>query len=356
MLNRFSHTPPGQRRVLVTGSRGKSSLVRLIHAACRASEIRAYGRITGVLPRQLGPKGESLILRRAGSHVAEMPWWLKRLPKEADAIILENSAISPELQHLAAKWLKPGLVVLSNVLPDHQQAWGDGKGDAARTLVRGVPPQSRVVLPVGEMADLVLLELLQKRGCRIIPAEPAAGSEPCGHQAVNQGLALAACKQMGLDPAICREAMAGIAPDLADFRVLRIGKASLALGFSANDPASTWALFDSLGWDMPETTLLYNHRVDRLDRLRAFGGLLRHPWQEVLIIGQRPWPLPKKSRFVKLRGPKELSNMLSPGGRYFGCGNLAGPPLGFLLERRMDPGGGLTQTGGAQHWQSRIPA
>ncbi|MCG8565277.1 MAG: hypothetical protein MI747_09370, partial [Desulfobacterales bacterium] len=96
-------------KILVTGSRGKSSVVRLIHAALVACGVKAHGRITGVVPRQLGPEGSRIIVRTAGAHVGEMKWWLKQLPRDTEAVVLENSAIAPDLQPLAGRWLKPDL-------------------------------------------------------------------------------------------------------------------------------------------------------------------------------------------------------------------------------------------------------
>jgi len=113
-----------QRRVLVTGSRGKSSIVRLLHAGMHAAGLRAYARITGVIPRELGPDGIRVISRSAGAHVEEMRWWLRQLPSSAQGIILENSAITADFQALAGCWLRPDVTVLANTLADHQELWG----------------------------------------------------------------------------------------------------------------------------------------------------------------------------------------------------------------------------------------
>ena len=118
-------------RVLVTGSRGKSSVVRLLHAGLNATGIPTWSRITGTDPRQLEPDGERSIERAAGAHVEEMRWWLGKLPADTQAVVLENSAIAPELQHLAGAWLQPQITVLTNTLPDHQEAWGATATDAA---------------------------------------------------------------------------------------------------------------------------------------------------------------------------------------------------------------------------------
>ncbi|MFA7621915.1 MAG: hypothetical protein WCY56_08760, partial [Aminobacteriaceae bacterium] len=57
-------------RVLVTGSRGKSSVVRLLSAALASFGLEVRGRITGVVPRELrpgvapeAPLKETLLLR-----------------------------------------------------------------------------------------------------------------------------------------------------------------------------------------------------------------------------------------------------------------------------------------------------
>ena len=65
----------------------------------------------------------------------------------AQAIVMENSAISPDLQELAGKWLKPDVTVLSNTLPDHQEAWGPSSTSAAEVLTRGIPKGGKVILP-----------------------------------------------------------------------------------------------------------------------------------------------------------------------------------------------------------------
>jgi len=109
--------PNCKTRVLVTGSRGKSSVVCLLHCAFQAMEKQAYARITGIVPRELGPSGSRTILRSAPAHVEEMRWWLGQLPTATDAIIMENSAITPELQDLAGHWLQPNISVLTNTQP-----------------------------------------------------------------------------------------------------------------------------------------------------------------------------------------------------------------------------------------------
>ena len=48
-------------RVLVTGSRGKSSLVRLLHAGLASLGVRSWGRVTGVLPKPDHPVSQGML-------------------------------------------------------------------------------------------------------------------------------------------------------------------------------------------------------------------------------------------------------------------------------------------------------
>lgn len=319
-----------QHRVLVTGSRGKSSIVRMLHAAMSEAGLQAWARITGVVPRELGPGAVRTIARSSGAHVEEMRWWLRRLPRSAQAVILENSAISPDLQGLAGLWLRPDVTVFSNAVPDHQEAWGPSRESAAKVLVAGIPRGGKVILPTDLQHDSYLVDLLDKRQCKPVFAAMGSGIEE-GYKAVNLGLALAVIECLGLDFNCARESMLALPQDRFDFRVLRRGGADIAMAFSANDVHSTRMLFDSLHWSEQETRLVYNHRSDRPARFASFSDWLKHSrWKEVLVIGDRPRSRPASSRYLKVRKPKELLELFRPGERVFGCGNIAGLPLALF--------------------------
>lgn len=314
-------------RVLVTGSRGKTSVVRLLHAALQAAGVEVRARTSGVEPRELGPNSGRAILRSSGAHVEEMRWWLKRLPRSTGAVVLENSAVTPELQALAGEWLQPNLTIFTNAVPDHQEAWGRHPGAAAEALAPGVPENGPVVLPESLMEDKRLTGLLRRRGCRILFAPPfeGAGSKV---KAVNLGLALEAARFLRFDSQEGLAAMTALPEDRYGFRLARHGDAEIALAFSANDLSSTQTLFESLGWDRADTRLVYNHRMDRPGRLRAFAGWMDPAeWREALIVGDRPPLGLSKVPYTKAGAGRRLADLLQAGERYFGCGNIAGLPL-----------------------------
>ena len=314
-------------RVLVTGSRGKSNIVRLLHTAFGDAGLTAYARITGVVPRELGPGGSRTIARPAGAHVGEMHWWLRQLPATTQAVVMENSAISPDLQHLAGCWLKPDVTVLSNTLPDHQEAWGPSSASAAKVLTQGIPRGGKVILPDSLEGDEYLQVLLRQRRCEVLFATPASGTAPT-YRAVNLGLALATAEHLGLAAESAMRAMLAMPGDDYDFQVLEHAGSELAMAFSVNDITSTRALFESLQWTEQETRLVYNHRADRPARLQSFMGWLNRPaWREVLIIGDRPLRRTGKASYRKIRDRAGLLDLLQPGERIFGCGNIAGLPM-----------------------------
>lgn len=329
-------------KILVTGSRGKSSLVRLIHCALSASGIRAYGRITGVVPRQLGPDGVREIVRHSGAHVGEMKWWIDRVRGKAQAVVLENSAVAPDLQGLAGFWLNPGFVVLTNTLADHQEIWGPLPDHAARVLVRGIVPNTRVILPDILLEQEAVMSCLARQKCHPIPVAmtlKSAGSDGQSpewgdYREENRALALALVRELGLDPAACRRAMETMAPDPYDFCVRPFGSGVMAMAFSANDIESSRRLFRSLGWPVSGTRLLFNHRQDRPGRIESFfRWMAENRWQQVDIIGDRPRKMNRVSRsltgirYSRVKTMDGLAGFVRPGDRIFGCGNMAGLPL-----------------------------
>ena len=317
-------------KVLVTGSRGKSSIVRLLQTAFIHAGLESHARITGVVPRHISATGSQVISRSSGAHIEEIRWWLKQLPVSAQAVVLENSAIMPEFQHLAGQWLKPDITILSNTVPDHQEAWGPGQRDAADVLMAGVPQGGRLVLPLSYKTDQHLVKLIRQRYCEAIFAEPASDVGQT-FRAVNLGLALETISQLGLATGDAVKAMSEMPKDRYDFDVIHYGGAQLAMAFSANDIRSTRSLFTSLQWAESDTRLIYNHRRDRPARLKSFIDWLKLPnWREVIIIGHRPPGRQGSTYYRRVKTTADLLTLLTPGERFFGCGNISGLPVSLI--------------------------
>lgn len=317
-------------RLCVTGSRGKSGVVRLLHAAICACGLDCRSRITGVVPRELTPCGEIPILRHAGAHVREMEWWLSRVPSNVQAVVMENSAVSPDLQPLCPDILKPTFTILTNVRKDHSSAWGSDENSVIKALACGLPPGGAVILPEEISTAPALLYEAQKRAITLIPvAEDKNLPHPLS---INIPLALKACSRHFLNREVCLHAMTALSPDIADSAVINVGAGTLAFAFSVNDMQSTEEYFASLGWNRKETVLLYNHRRDRMDRLASFSPWFALEWRAKYVIGDSPFYGGMSNFYIKLEDINELAHFIDKNGRVFGCGNAVyGLPLRLKL-------------------------
>jgi hypothetical protein len=265
-----------------------------------------------------------------------MKWWLSQVPSGADALVVENSAIAPEFQAAAARWVRPTLVVWTTLRPDHREAWGPGQEGAMQALFPGIPPGVPVVCGAG-LAREPLLRLFSanRNETHFAPSFDGEAEES------NLALAVLAGSLCGLDPARIRPAMASLAPDLADFRILKDGGDELAAAFSANDLESTRRLFAETGWDFAGTTILYHHRPDRLARLRDFLPWIRgNPWKDAVFTRQyRSFMPPGLGISWSAIDPLSFAAWRKGRGRVFACGNVAGWPLEFLrLESQKEAG------------------
>jgi hypothetical protein len=121
--------------------------------------------------------------------------------------------------------------------------------------------------------------------------------------------------------------------DSYDFHIASHGDAEIAMAFSVNDITSTRAIFQSLGWTRPDTSIIYNHRRDRPERLKSFLNWLKQSdWRQVLIIGDRPRMRLDFARYMKFKNTQSLLQLFQPGDRIFGCGNIAGLPMSLTAR------------------------
>ena len=269
-------------RIAVTGSRGKSSVVRLLHSAFAACGLKCRSRITGVIPRELYAGDEYPILRATGANVAELKWWLCQLPTDTEVIISENSAISPELQSVCPDIMAPTITVITNTNPDHTAQWGNDEESVLSSLSGALPNGGTIILP-DTLANRWDMRLLARK------------------------------KKLNLAPV----------------KEMREFKSHLSI----NDIKSTKDYFHTLKWLPADTTLIYNHRHDRWDRLKAFDDWIsQNGWKRIHIIGDIPFLPHLFKYYTKIKSLESMANLITSAGRCFGCGNTVyGLPLAFKL-------------------------
>ncbi len=222
-------------RIHVGGTRGKSSVVRLVAAAMRKNGYRVIAKVTGEHPTLILPDGSAeQILRRGPARVQEQVRFLRRAVRlDCDAAVVECMSLNPRLQLLESRVLRPTVSVLTNILDDHREEFGSMPGEQAEALCAFFPFNARLVSGEVRFAELVATRA-GERGTRVIPPDIALSgmlkvSSPAAH-AENLLLALAVCDELGIERDKALQAMIGEAESAAS-PVFRVKGAGIHLTF-----------------------------------------------------------------------------------------------------------------------------
>ena len=328
-------------RIHVNGTRGKSTVTRLVAAALRAHGVPTLAKATGTEPRVILPDGSERPLRRRGRpNVREQLAFLRLARRlRVRAVVAECMAIRPDLQAATEdEMLRATVGVVTNVRTDHTEVMGRDLPAIAAALSSTVPRRGVLVLGEPAFADLFAARA-RGRGTRVVVADlPHAGAtswlDAC------TATALAVTRLLGVPDDVARAAMREAAPDPGAFRALTadLGGRTVPLldARAANDPESLLALAQSA----PELSgarplvAVYNHRSDRPDRLVRFvpalAALVEGPF---LVTGDAPaWTLSRAVRsanrgrdvpFVPVERLRGALERRSPGAVLL-CGNTRG--------------------------------
>jgi poly-gamma-glutamate synthase PgsB/CapB len=129
-------------RIHINGTRGKSSVVRLIAQALREAGVPAMAKMTGTTPTLIYPDGHEEVIRRRGpSRIQEQMTFIKQASQlGVQAVIVECMAIEPQLQLLSeVGMIQSTIGVITNVRHDHLELMGRSLDDIAESLSLTIP-------------------------------------------------------------------------------------------------------------------------------------------------------------------------------------------------------------------------
>ncbi len=343
--------------IVVTGTRGKSSVVRLIAAGLLEGGVRTVFKTTGSAAVVGDPDGhEHPVVRRSIPTPLEQRGILRRAARwRASALVVEAMSIRPEsLFAELRRILVPSIVVITNVRADHVA----DLPEPVEAFARAIPPSARVFFPASERAGLgaalALRDLCAEPVKSLTPDDVAAREFSYLEWPDNVALALAVCEHAGVPRARALEGMRASRPDvgaLAAWQLRQAERTWIAVnGFAANDPESTLAaLRRSLAaWGAPGQPVigLLNLRRDRGDRTSQWFSALaenRALFDRLVLIGDVPRAATGTLRraygdVFSIIGTRRAETMMSElarleprGGLLFGFGNIGG--LGIHLVR-----------------------
>lgn len=294
-------------RVHVNGTRGKSSVVRLIAAGLRASGKRVCAKTTGSLARMILPDGHEVpIYRPAGPNIIEQ----KRIVAaanayDAEALVIECMALQPLLQSLCElELVRSTIGVITNARPDHLDVMGPDAAGVARALAGTTPRRGKLFTCESEHLD-VLREAAEDRKSALAKVdklsdmlgedkarEALAGFSHTEH-ADNVAIALAVCRDLGVDDETALAGMHAAAPDpgaMTERTVSFFGREiTFVNGFAANDEVSTEQIWKNVRERHPDKSAIavFNCRADRPERSVALGRAFVEwpPADKVVLMG-----------------------------------------------------------------------
>jgi len=289
-------------RVHVNGSRGKSSVTRLIAAGLRAGGYRVFAKTTGSAARIILPdQAELPIRRRGGPNIREQIGIFRQaVAAKADALVLECMAVRPDLQWATEhRIVKATHGVITNIRPDHLEAMGPRLSDVAESLSSTIPRDADFFTAEERFGDLLRARSRKNRTrFHLSRADQVAPEDLKGFSYVeladNLGLALSVCESLGIPRDLALSEMRRVKPDPGALIPLlfREGEATLEFInlFAANDPESTLFLWKhlALGERGDRTLALVNIRGDRMRRSKDLAPLLgtRLKAHRYLLIGE----------------------------------------------------------------------
>jgi gamma-polyglutamate synthase len=291
-------------RVQVNGTRGKSSVTRLIAAGLRAGGLKVIAKTTGTTPRFITSDHEEVPVKRTGkANIIENVRLLIQASRyEPQAIVFECMALVPQYQWTDAhRVIQPTHGVITNARADHLDVMGPTVRDVALALSNTVPDRAQFFTAEHEFYPIFAHQAgknhtqVHQARADAISDEDMKGFTYVEHKE-NVALALLVCQSIleslpaNRQPPLARSSerwavsgqrsavLAGMYRTLPDPGVLRVytirdGAKTFELinTLAANDPDSIDMLWRMMSDRKPERIVMVNCRADRTERSRQLA-------------------------------------------------------------------------------------
>lgn len=339
-------------RITVSGTRGKTTIVRMLASVCREGGMKVLAKTTGSEARYILPDGnEEKVKRRGVTSVIEQ----KRLIKKAvqlgvDCVITEIMSINPENHNTETyKLIKPGLTILSNLRADHLDVVENNAAEISALYLNDVYPGSKVFIPSEEIDD-ILRSGIKKAGAELVPVESNTATSmgirpdlPGSMFMRNIDLVASLSSNLGIGGDVINDGLSKARMDIGDPVVYLVGKGEKRVyfvnSFAANDPVSAMKLVDEiLGLtdigDVPKYGFL-SLRSDRGERSKQWMDFLTGEntsrFRHIFISGLHAAILTgkiNKSSIIRSKNPEiitgKIMSEVEPGSIVFGLANIYG--------------------------------
>ena len=270
-------------RIHVNGTRGKSSVTRLVAAGLREAGIRTFAKTTGTAPRVIDAEGKDRIIHRLrlpsiGEQTRLLSYFAFEKP---EAVVMECMAVQPQYQWIAEhQMVQSHIGVITNVRPDHLDEMGPTEDDVAYSLCNTVPENG--ILITGEDQKTKLIQRIAvDNGTEFIQSDETEITQleldkfTYMEHPANVAVALDVCKKAGVERQVALAGMHKVQPDLGALIAWNLDKDEKRIqfvnGMAANDPVSTLQIWKFVIDRYPAeggTCVFFNSRDDRPVRTR----------------------------------------------------------------------------------------
>ena len=265
-------------RIHVNGTRGKSSVTRLIAAGLRAGGKRTFAKTTGTAPRVIDSKGIDRIIHRLRKpSIGEQVRLLKYFSDEKpDVVVMECMAVQPQYQWISEhQMVKSDIGVITNARPDHLDEMGPTEVDVVKSLCNSIPVGGVLVTAEQKHKNIIKKVTYDNNSDFILSDENSLSNEYIDNFSYiehpqNIAIALDVCEKLGVDRKIAIGGMHQVQPDLGALIVWKLigqkGSLQFVNGMAANDPVSTLQIWKFVIDRYPTksaTAVFFNSRDDR---------------------------------------------------------------------------------------------
>ena len=286
----------------VNGTRGKSSVTRLIAAGLQAGNIKTIAKTTGSAPSIILENGNEIpIVRYFGPNIKEQLKIFRFASKRnIQALVLECMAISPEYQWITEqKMTKSDIGVITNIRLDHLDVMGPGLKNVAYSICNTLPNNGKAF--TSEYKLLPFMKKISEKqniDLKFVDSNNVTDEDMDGFPYIehkdNVSLSLEVCESCGVKKEIALNGMKKVNPDIGAAQLFLLKKDGkeiyFAHSFAANDPESTVFVMQyikSIHKDIEFTGIVLNTRADRIFRSKQLIIMLQTIHFNILyLIGQ----------------------------------------------------------------------
>lgn len=270
----------------VNGTRGKSTVTRLIDAGLREGGFRTVCKSTGTLPFLFHTDGHEEEIKRLGpANVREQLSVLHTAAKEhADILIIECMALEPELQYITQNgMLCADVGVITNARIDHTDVMGETREEILDCMMNMLPKHGRIFT-----AERDLYPQMERRAKELGSQITLACAEEVDDAIdfpENVALALKVCESFGVRRETALQGMKNFIRDPYAMKVFQKETFTFVNAMSTNDVTSAKMVYEKAKETYGgELVVLINNREDRPARALEMVRLCKELQPKTIVV------------------------------------------------------------------------